>query len=205
MRCERAAWVAGGLAALALVVSGCTGTEPEAETGDPSPAAQPATPTVAVPPPPRDITIDGVDPCLLLTKEQLDELKVTRQPRMSMSENLAPELKGAECVFGVQDRDVHYDYGVQPLATEGIEPWLTGKRLIDAKLVSVGGFPAVSFYHKGGGQGPGFSCYTSVGVAKGQQLLVTTQPIRRGFSQEQLCAMSERAAGLALQTLQTMK
>jgi hypothetical protein len=203
VRSERLSRTTVGFALIALLASGCDGGEPGASASEPTTSGV-ATPTVAVPPRPREVGIDGVDPCKLLTGEQLRELKVARQPRPTTAENQAPELIGPECVFSVTDAGKFYDYSVQVLNTEGIEAWLTGKRLVNAELVSVGGFPAVDFYHRGNNP-INFSCYTSVGVADGQQLLITMQPTSQGFGQEQMCAMSERAAGLALQTLQTMK
>ena len=210
MRSERSRifLAAAGFAAVAALVSGCGDAGSGAAASEPTDAAAPATPTptVAIPPRPREVTVEGVDPCAIFTREQLRELKVAREPRVPTDTNRVPELQGPQCAFSIEDDGKYYDYAVHLLMTEGIEPWLTGKRNADAHLVSVGGFPAVSFYIRGGGKGSfGFACYTSVGVAEGQQLYVTMQALSKAFSQEQLCAMSERAAGLALQTLQTMK
>jgi hypothetical protein len=45
-----------------------------------------------------------------------------------------------------------------------------------------------------------------VDVANGQQLMIEFRPItRQAFTQTEMCQKSEQAAGLAMQTLQTLK
>jgi hypothetical protein len=87
------------------------------------------------------------------------------------------------------------------VTTEGIEPWLSGKRNVDAWPVTVGGYPAVDFKLMGTEQS---ECVTSVDVAEGQQLMIDFQPLEDADYRE-LCAKTETIAGIALQTLQTLK
>ncbi|MGQ0840346.1 DUF3558 family protein [Actinokineospora sp.] len=110
-----------------------------------------------------------------------------------------------ECVLNVSAQEPFYDYSATLVTTEGIELWLSGKRNVDAELASVGGFAAARYYLKGGGGPTSFECITAVDVAKGQQLQVRVALTSRGaFTQDQICQMSEQAAGLALTTLQTL-
>lgn len=197
-------------AALALVagavLAGCTETDsgqPVAQTGG-APAPSGGGPTsVAVPPRPSELPLTGVDACKLFTSAQLDELKVNRtRNRTSASET----YRGApECVLNVSAKEPFYDYTATLVTTEGVEPWLSGKRNVDAKLVSVEGFPAASFVIAGD-TAANFLCTTSVGVANGQQLMIAIDPhSKNAFTGEQACQMSQQAATLAMQTLKTLK
>lgn len=100
------------------------------------------------------------------------------------------------------DKEPFYGYGVSAVTFEGIEVWLTPDRNIDpAKLISAGGYPAAEFWLADSDD----ECSVAVGVSEGQQLLVTARPISDGFTRDQLCQMSEQAAGMAVSTLQTLK
>jgi len=184
-----------------LALAGCTDTDPGQAVASGQSSAQPSTRTsVAIPPRPRDIKLDGVDPCKLFTKPQLDQIKVDRQKGSTQTEDT---FKGSPiCQMDGGDGKVFWDYELWLVTTEGIEPWLSGKRNVDAKLVDVGGFPAADYKIMGTTT---FECTTSVGVANGQQLMSVFRPSRNAFSQEQMCQKSEQAAGFAMQTLQTLK
>jgi Protein of unknown function (DUF3558) len=156
---------------------------------------------VAIPPRPRDIKLDGVDPCKLFTKAQLDQIKVSRQRGSVQSEEV---FKNAPvCQMDGEDNKVFFDYEAWLVTTEGIEPWLSGKRNVDAKLVSVEGFPAATYKLRGTTH---FACETAVSVANGQQLMIQFRPTNRDvFTQDQMCQKSEQGASLAMRTLQTLK
>jgi hypothetical protein len=189
-------------------LAGCTETnsgQPVATGGaaDPGPSGNGAPTSIAVPPRPSELSLTGLDACKLFTSAQLDQLKVNRtRPRANASDI----YKGAsECVLNVTAKEPFYDYTASLITTEGIEPWLSGKRNVDAKLVSVDGFPAASFVIAGDADA-NFLCTTSVGVANGQQLMVAIDPqTKNAFSGEQACQMSQQAATLAMQTLKTLK
>jgi len=160
-------------------------------------------PTVEIPPRPADLRLDTLDPCVLVVSEQLKQLKVDRtRPTTSKSEAFA----GAkQCVLNVSAQEPFYDYKLTAVTTEGIGAWLTGKRNVEAKLVSVGGYGAAQFFTPGTGPNPP-GCTTSIDVASGQQLMVDMNPIsRKAFSLEQMCQMSQEAAGLALATLRASR
>jgi uncharacterized protein DUF3558 len=184
-----------------MALAGCTEKDPGQPVANdqktPSGAAQKS---VAVPPPPREIKLDGLDPCKLLTKPQLDQIKVNRQRNSVQTEEA---FKGSQiCAMDGGDGQIFWDYEIWLVTTEGIQPWLSGKRNVDAKLVDVGGFPAADYKVLGTTT---FDCSTSVGVATGQQLTVVFRPSRQAFTQNEMCQKSEQAAGLAMQTLQTLK
>jgi hypothetical protein len=191
------------LAVAGLALTGCTEKDP-GQAVSPSTGLAPSgggQAPVSIPARPRDIKLDGVDPCKLFTAPQLGQIKVDRQRNSVQSEEV---FKNAPvCQMDGADGQVFFDYEAWLVTTEGIEPWLSGKRNVDAKLVSVEGFPAATYKLQGTTH---FACDTAVGVADGQQLMVQFRPTNRDvFTQDQMCQKSEQAASLAMQTLQTLK
>lgn len=171
------------------------GDSPETEGPDPSSSG--SEPTVDIPPRPADLPLDGIEPCALFTKGQLAQLGVDREPRAGSNDG---KLAGPTCSLDVASKEPYYTYTAQLVTDMGVEEWLTGKRNVDAWLVSVGGYPAVDFKTKGVDDQ---ECITAVDVADGQQLLIDLAPLDE-VDYKQLCPMSEKAAGMALQTLQTL-
>jgi hypothetical protein len=184
----------------ALTLAGCTDKDsgtPVASGSNPPAGGQTG---VSIPPRPRELKLDGLDPCKLVTKAQLDQIKITRQ-RNTVQTEIA--FKGAPtCAMEGGDGKVFWDYEIWLVTTEGIAPWLSGKRNVDAKLVDIGGFPAADYKIMGTTTA---DCTTAVDVAEGQQLMMVFRPSRNNFSQTEMCQKSEQAAGLAVQTLQTLK
>jgi Protein of unknown function (DUF3558) len=209
--------LAGFIAAATL--AGCTTSqagqaEPttEIEPSSAPPSRQPtgtatssARPTVAIPPRPRELRLDGIDPCTLFTRPQLSELKVNRSPRSITAEGAS--YKGMrQCVLNVQNEPPFYRFNIIAVTNEGIEAWLTGKRNVEAKLSSVAGYAAATYWLRGANGRNTDGCTTSVDVASGQQLYVdTNNDGGHSFTLEQLCQRAEGAAALAVQTLQTLK
>jgi len=159
-----------------------------------------STPTVDIPARPRELPVDGLDPCSLLTDAQIAQLTITK---VSPGEVEEGHYKGTKnCTLRVDEMPPYYGYRVSTVTFEGIEVWLTPGRNIDpAKLISVGGYPAAEFHL----QGADDECNVAVGVAEGQLLLVTVRPLGDGFTLDQLCQMTEQAAEMAISTLQTLK
>jgi len=190
------------VAVVGLTLAGCTQTDPgqAVSTDQGSSAPEPGPTTVSVPPRPKEIKLDGLDPCKVMTKEQLDQIKVDRQRNLTIPDG---RWKGMpHCTMDGGDGKQFWTYDLTLVTNEGIAPWFDGKRPVDAKLVDVGGFAAAVY--KGAGTTT-YDCGTSVDVANGQQLAVDFQPSRNQYTQEQMCQMSRQAAGLALQTLQAPK
>nr|WP_042183711.1 DUF3558 domain-containing protein [Kibdelosporangium sp. MJ126-NF4]CEL15767.1 hypothetical protein [Kibdelosporangium sp. MJ126-NF4]CTQ93693.1 hypothetical protein [Kibdelosporangium sp. MJ126-NF4] len=188
-----------------LALTGCT----QAESGEPVAAGQqppasgapPASGNASLPPRPKDLPLDGVDPCKLFSKPQLDEIKVNRTRNLVQDNETN---KGAPvCAMDGADGNKYFTFSTWVITGEGVEVWLNTTRNAVVTQVKVDGFPAVSYRIRGPGT---FHCWTSVGVANGQQLAVEFRATSRGaFTQDQMCAKSEQAATLAMQTLKTLK
>lgn len=188
-----------------FLLAACTTEEP----GKPTPGGEATTPpgtapTTSVPPRPSSIALNDVDPCKLLTDAQLTELKVNRvRPTTSDSETYRG-MKG--CAFEASRAEPFFDYTALLVTTEGIAPWLSGERNVDAKASTVAGFPAATFHFAGASGTDSFECVTAVDVADGQHLQIEFElGTQDAFDQDQMCQMSEHAAGLAMATLQSLK
>ncbi len=199
-----------------VALAACTTTEagqavsppgaPTSGSPESSPAEETSTapqPTVSIPPRPKDLKLDGVDPCALFTEPQLDQLKITRKRAATSKSETYSGAK--ECVLDVTTQGASYNYRATAVTTEGIDAWLTGKRNVDVELAAVGDYAAARFVIKGADQGTAFDCSTAVDTAQGQQLQVTmTVNLRGEYTLDQMCQMSEQAAGLAVTTLKTL-
>ncbi len=188
--------VSGGVLTLAL--AGCT-----TDTGGQAFPDEPALASVtqgakasALPARPAELSLQGVDPCALLTDPQLDQLKINSKPRAA-----AEPIDGPTCVLDADAAQPFHSYYVRTI-TADVEEWFTGKRRknsMTTEPTAVGGFPAIKNHRDGGTPG---DCETLVGVARGQTLAVRAVAVTAGgFTMPQLCEMSARAADSALQTL----
>jgi hypothetical protein len=198
-------------------VAGCTRSEagqanpaeqtpssPETASSTATTGSSTPSPTVTIPSRPRDLKLDGVEPCALFTDVQLGQLKIDE---VRKSTNNSTQYKGMlKCVLSVNKQKPYTNYSVTLATNEGIAPWLSGKRNVDAKLGSVAGYPAATYWIKGGSGHDIDGCDTSVDVADGQQLMVdVNNDGQHSYALEELCQMAEKAAGFAVQTLQTVK
>lgn len=198
--------VALSLASL-LVIAGCTTSQAGSPTTSETSADVPTTKSSStskpaiIPPRPKALKLDSVDPCALLTEAQRAELRITR---VEASTNGTDIYKGAkQCELEVATTGLAYEYTINLVTTEGVEAWLTGKRRVDTTVVSVNGYAGVIHVLKGaGGAKNSHECYIGVDVADGQQLQIGLGEISRTFSQEKICEMTEQAAGMAMTTLQ---
>jgi hypothetical protein len=209
---SRAFLVPASLLALTLV-AGCTDTESGNATADPgsTPVATEETseppptstdggePTVDIPPPPREISLDGLDPCMLYTDEQRAQLTVDDVRGEESTSNHYKGMK--ECILDVTTREPFYGYNVLAVTSEGIGPWLSGSRNVEAELTSIGGFPAARYNTLGVDS----NCEFAIGVSTTQHLQVEMAPLTSGFEYDQICQMSEQAAQMAIATLQTLR
>jgi Protein of unknown function (DUF3558) len=172
-----------------LVAAGCTtvveGT-PSAPTG------------VLLPPRPREVRLDGVDPCSLLTPEQRVGLGFTSQPHATRP--YVDLFRGdvPTCTLDSPSADPII-LGIGVVTSVGIERWREGNLAAELQPTSVGGFPALIAQPT---QSTAY-CAVEVDVAPGQLLDVQlfdgghTPPLR----QEDLCSGAERAAGEIIETL----
>ncbi|MEV1114285.1 DUF3558 domain-containing protein [Actinosynnema sp. NPDC049800] len=185
-------------ATLGLVAVGCTNREP----GDATPVGETtatSTATSATPdkPRPREVKLDGIDPCKVLTTAQMKELTVVEAER-----NDGDIVKAGDepvCAYDNNDSPrVTYEVGL--VTSKGIEYW-RGSGNVAVKQVEVGGYSAVQLTFKGTST---VDCAVSVDVADGQQLYVDFSSIGQTPSQEQMCDNAKKAAELALVTLPTL-
>jgi hypothetical protein len=117
-----------------LLLAGCTTTGGQAE---------PAPPTSAAPTRPRDVRIDGVDPCSLLTEQQRAELGLDGRPVLDRSPSrLYPGSEVPACVTrGFEPRAI--SAGITLVPTMGIELYTSGSLSVDVMPTEVHGFPGV--------------------------------------------------------------
>jgi hypothetical protein len=175
-----------------LLLAGCTTV-----AGQPQPAAS-APPTSAGPARPRDVPIDDVDPCSLLTEEQREELGLDGRPTFDRSPSLLYPGEVSMCVVsGFDPRAFFVSVGL--VTTVGIDFFTSGNLAADLKSINITGFPAAvarptqyTYY-----------CTVVVDVAPGQLLDVQAQDGGRQppIPQDQLCRDAEQAATAVMGTL----
>lgn len=184
-------------AVLLAAVSACSGEVP----GKPTPTQTPpsnAESTASVPERPAEYKLDGVDACKLLTASQMQQIKVVKTvPDQFKS---VDDKSQPGCFY---ENGTEYSYIVLPATNKGIKYWLEGSGNVTAKVVDVSGYGAAEITFTGVDQ---FDCAVAVDVADDQQLYVRYKPrVKKGDTQQQLCANAKTAAALALETLKTLK
>jgi hypothetical protein len=182
------------VAVVLLLLAGCTTVGGQAEPTDPTAPA----PTSALPVRPREVRIDGVDPCTLLTEAQRAELGLDGRPVFDRSPSLLYPGDVPMCVTrGFEPRAVIMSVSV--VTTAGIEFFSSGTLAADVRAADVAGFPAVIAQPT---QYTEF-CNVVVDVAPGQLVDIQSQDGGRKppIPQEQLCEDAERAATAVMRTL----
>jgi hypothetical protein len=176
------------IAVILVLVGGCTG----GGGGSAEPTG------LSLPPRPRDLRIDGVEPCSLLTEQQRAELGLDGTPRSSRAPSVLFGGDEATCfVRGFQPRAVTVGVGV--VTTAGIEVFTEGDVSASLTRLDVQGFPAIQALPTR------FTkfCSVLVDVAPGQLLDIQysdggrTPPI----PQEQLCRDAEQVANASMRSL----
>ena len=158
-----------------------------------------APPVVELPPRPREVRLDGVDPCSLLTEEQRAELGLDGPVVFSQTPvGLYPGADVPACdIGGFEPRAVAV--GISLVTSVGIERFTSGELAAEIRPISVRGFPAVvavpvryTDY-----------CTVVVDVAAGQLLDVqfATGGRQPPIPQPQLCRDAETVAEAVMATL----
>ncbi|WP_246127665.1 DUF3558 domain-containing protein [Amycolatopsis rhizosphaerae] len=198
MTTRTSALTAGVLAMITL--GGCTSTNDPAPDGSvPSPRGSG---DPGLPPRAREVSVRGVDPCSLLTTEQLNRLKENGIPRLLPEDT---RRDGPTCAFDVDATTPSYTYYLEVIATADLRDWTEGghfKASATREPVNVPGFPALIHYAPSRGVP---DCETLVGVAEGQTLRAETAPDGNTFTRQQLCDMSTTVAKMAVETLETFR
>lgn len=100
------------------------------------------------------------------------------------------------------DNNLQYSYQVATVTGKGVDYWGAGGN-VDVKSTDVTGFGAVQITFLGTDN---VDCSLAVDVADGQQLFLSYRPTaKEGESQQQMCDNVKKAAGLAVETLKTLK
>ncbi|HEX5810613.1 MAG TPA: DUF3558 domain-containing protein [Pseudonocardia sp.] len=163
-------------------------------------AGTPSAPTgVLLPPRPREIRLDGVDPCSLLTEEQRAALGLESEPRPGTISSSA--LYGGNvpiCTMRGFTANAT-TLGIGLVTTAGIDLWTTGRLEADVTASNVHGFPAVVAVPRR------FTEYCNVDVDVAQGQLVDLQ-FRDGgnrpqIPQSELCARARQAAEAVMASL----
>jgi hypothetical protein len=181
------------------VLAGCTSTRagdayvvPTAES-----SASQSAKAAELPQRPSELALTGVDPCALLTSDQLNQLKVNSKPRP-----VRDSADGPSCSFDVDLTKPYYSIALTAITAGDLGAWLTGNRRknsMTTQPTDVEGFPALKNFRNSGDPS---DCETLIGVAAGQTMVVQAFPVTaNAFSQQQLCDLSTQAATLALHTL----
>lgn len=178
-------------AALLALIAACSAP---AEREDP--ASQAPHRDSQLPPRPQDVALTGVDPCSLLTPAQRQELGVDRPPRVS------PDSDPFGNTYCTHLTASPRGWAIGAVTQEDATSYLSGKRYVDAKIVSAGGFPAVEYRNPGDPYG----CFVAVSTTDGQYLNVQyTKSDRDAETADFACEQALRAAGMAVQTLLTQQ
>jgi len=141
---------------------------------------------------PKELTLDGVDPCSLFPAERRADFEVDQPPVGPISDGRA-----TRCSFSSPS-------GAVEIATDperGAGYFLGDKQLVYGEEVAVGDYPAVSEYTKAGKD---LDCFTKVDVANGQNLSIQYVDRRRP-GPGVLCPIANKVALVALGTLKTQK
>ena len=176
---------------VAVLAAGCT-TQVD---GTPAPTA----PTgIVLPPRPREVRLDGVDPCSLLTAEQRGELGLSSEPRPNQSHVGLFRGDVPSCTLrGPYPAVVLLNVGV--VTTVGVERWREGDIAAQVHPTAVADFPAIIAVPSR------FTDYCSVDVdvAPGQLLDVQfgAGGSQTPIPQDELCRQAARAAELMMMTL----
>ncbi|MFS8098271.1 DUF3558 domain-containing protein [Lentzea alba] len=187
------------VAALLLVmVSACTSG---GEIGKANPdSSATSTPQSAdkLPKRPAELKVNNVDPCKLLSAAQMDQIKIAEaDPEQSTV------IDGTAMPGCFYSNNLTYSYIAVVATNKGVDYWLRSGGNVTAEVVNVAGYGAAQVKLIGVDNA---NCAVAVDVAEGQQLFMNYKPDSENKeTQQQLCDKAKKAAGLALETLKTLK
>jgi len=209
------------LAALAILLAGNAACG-NSEAGMPRPTssismgptssveASTSTAGKSFPPRPRSLPLGGVDPCNLLTKQQLASFSIDRPPRGGTGSS-GPLKDVPGCTFGTSVGAANdWDILIIASATIGLSEYLGQVRDNPTRrVIAIGGFPAIQEEQKSN-IGPGNdTCFVDMDVADGQMLAAQFGQVAadqgKVLPMETLCAKAVEVAEAALTTLQAQR
>lgn len=149
----------------------------ESETANPTASAER----------PRDIDLDGKDPCGQIPQSDWAKFGIEHEGVRSEE----PNFKSPSCYYSrVGD--------VTLVVTEGIGAWQARTHNVDiSDADSIEEFPTITMWNKADEH----SCYTAVDVADGQYLLITATSAKANVDRVETCDRSYQLAESAMKTL----
>jgi len=192
--------------ALLALVAGCTATTAGApgpsEQGSGSPSTNgSATASSPLGNRPREIKLDGLNPCTLWTQDHLRQLAVKLTP---VTGGPQKDSGGYQACTYRSPRPTEADFGYSATAVTDLDAsvYIGDTSLTRSSVVKVEGFPAVLKIGRPEGASP---CMLAISTADKQHLEVEALTDPGKYSVEQACEMTTKAATFALQTLQTLR
>jgi hypothetical protein len=184
----RSAWI--GVAAIIALISGC-GHNSSPGTPVAGERATPAPETTSTPSRPRELRLNGKDPCALVPTSDWVRFHIEKPGKRKQDEI----LKSPECFYS----NSVGAFDIKLVMAEGIETWRGGQRAAQPTDVEpVQGFPAISLHRPDDRTG----CDVAVDVADGQYLLATViVDIDKISKLPERCEYAHQLAESAMNTL----
>nr|BFE48063.1 hypothetical protein GCM10017745_14900 [Saccharothrix mutabilis subsp. capreolus] len=127
-------------ALLALVATACTPLpEKKADGRVDEPLPVTTTTVPQLPPRPRDLPLDQVDPCAVLSEEQRLQLSLDNPPSPYVETSFG-NAKACTMRSGISGNVVR----LALVTVEGVAVWLSENAQVEAQPTTVGGFPALT-------------------------------------------------------------
>lgn len=184
------------LTAAVVVLAGCTAAPDQSSiksTAPPVPTTTAVTP-VKLPPRPRAIPLDGVDPCAVLTLDQRTSLSLDNPP----SPYVESSFGGAKACT-IRSTTSGNVARLALVLVSGADVWLSENAQVDYKISSIEGFAAITV------RTPDMNdvCTVEVDVAEGQFLDVMFRDggNSTAVQQDHLCLGAQRVAEAAMASL----
>lgn len=138
---------------------------------------------------PREIELDGKDPCALIPRTDWPKFEIDK-PGVPQEE---PNFRSPNCFYaGAGD--------VTLVITEGIDAWTEENRDVELEDAEpIAGFPTVTMANSVDRR----ACYAAVDVADGQYLMTTATPDPDDQSKPEKCDLAYQLAESAMTTLVT--
>jgi hypothetical protein len=176
-----------------VVLTACTAVpQKRAEQSVPPPTTTSS--AVTLPPRPKEVLLDAVDPCAVLSADKLKELGLDSAP----TPYVEPSFGGARActIRGMRGGNVAR---LALVTVSGVDVWLSDNAQVDTKLSAIEGFAAITVRTPGMEQ----FCNVEIDVAAGQFLDVM---FRDGGNepptqQDHLCLGAQRVAEAAMDGL----
>jgi len=171
-----------------LAVAGCAGPTT-------SSAAAPAGASDSLPPRPRELPLNGIDACSVITSPLRSQLGVTS--RMNRNRP-ADNLNSSDCTWTNFPAQPQLALSVRLVLNQGIQPYLSQP---GAQLITVSGFGAVQLPARPAS--PEQGCIVRLDVASGQSAWVsfTSDGPIPGRTYDEMCARARSASASVLAQL----